>query len=420
MSGTYMYKSFFCILLISFFLASAGCGANPYKPVAGLPRDLTPSESNLIESDNVFGLKLFREIAGSQADGNMFISPLSVSMALGMTYNGAAGETEAAMRNTLGLGGMTLAEINESYQSLIELLSGLDPGVIFQIANSIWHEGTMDFEQEFIELNKTYFNAEVAGLDFGDPGSVDIINDWVDTSTNGKIDKILDSIPIGVVMYLINAIYFKGTWTSEFDKSDTRDDLFDTGGGSQAPCKMMVRTARYKYMENDDLQAVDLPYGEGEYSMTVLLPRPGKDINLLIDELNSANWSIWTGSLAETKVKLELPKFTLEYEMTLNEVLKALGMEIAFDPVEADFSRMWAGVSPDQNLYISNVKHKTFVEVNEEGTEAAAVTSVEISLTSISDDIVMRVDRPFVFVIRENYSGTILFMGRITQPTLPS
>jgi serine protease inhibitor len=397
------------ILLVCICIGSAQCASGTVSA-----RELTAAEKGLVESDNQFGFTLFQNIAGSESekDKNIFISPLSVAMALGMTYNGAAGTTRQAMQEVLGLSGLTIQEVNESYQSLIELLAGLDPKVRFQLANSIWYRQEWLFEQEFIDLNKTYFDAEVSGLDFNDPGAKDVINAWVYDNTNGKIEDIVDQIDIDTVMFLINAIYFKGTWTYEFDEELTKDDLFNLPDGSQKSCRMMTQEGDFQYFENSDFQAIDLPYGDGDYSMTILLPKAQNDVDALIEEMTEANWSQWTGSLSEEAVRLELPKFRLEYEIKLKETLKALGMGIAFGD-GADFSNMHKSVP----LFIHEVKHKTFVEVNEEGTEAAAATSVEMKFESMPDaPISMRVDRPFVFAIQEHHSGTMLFMGKIVDP----
>jgi serpin B len=391
------------------------CQEHAVSPPEKIVRELTVAEKRLVETDNKFGLKLFREIIQQEKGKNVFISPLSVSMALGMTYNGANGSTEAAMRQTLEFGDMTLEEINSSYKSLIELLSQLDPKVKFQLANSIWHRQEYAFEPEFINLNQTYFNAAVRGLDFNDPGAAKIINGWVEQNTNGKIKQIVDDpIAHDLVMFLINAIYFKGIWTYQFDPQQTRDDQFTLPDGSKKACKMMNLTAELPYFANARFQAVDLPYGDADFSMTILLPHPQTPIDALVADLQHENWQLWTKSFAKQTGNLSLPKFTLEYDLTLNEVLKVLGMEVAFSPEQADFTKM----RRIRDLYISKVKHKTFVEVNEEGTEAAAVTSVEIGVTSIGGGFTMRVDRPFVFAIRENHSGTILFVGKILEPSL--
>jgi serine protease inhibitor len=411
-----MFKKMNLLLVLIIGIALLQCSRNPVSVSKDkeIPIDLTSAEKKLVESDNKFGLKLFREIVKEEKDKNIFISPLSVSMALGMTYNGANGQTQEAMQKTLELEGLTLQEVNESYKHLIELLTQLDPKVQFQIANSIWYRQGLTFEQEFINLNKKYFNAIVSGLDFNQPDAANIINAWVNQNTNGRIEEIVDNpIDPQIVMFLINAIYFKGIWTYQFDPKLTTNELFHLPNGSNTPCKMMKQEADFQYLENSDFQAIDLPYGDGDFSMTIFLPSLQKDIDSLISEFNPENWNQWINSFYEQHLTLQFPKFTLEYEIKLNDVLKALGMAIAFDPDQADFTRLYKG---PWNLFISKVKHKTFVEVNEEGTEAAAVTSVEVGITSVGD--VMRVDRPFVFVIRENQSQTVLFIGKIVEPTL--
>jgi serpin B len=228
----------------------------------------------------------------------------------------------------------------------------------------------------------------------------------------------VDVIDPLTMMFLINAIYFKGIWTYQFDENQTRDDLFTLPDGSKKPCKMMNQEGKFRYFENDNFQAIDLPYGDGDFRMAIFLPREEKDIASLIAEFNQENWGRWMNSFYEQEVTLELPKFTLEYEIELNSALKALGMEVAFSPSGADFTKMYKEEEVLENLYISKVKHKTFVEVNEEGTEAAAVTSVEMTVTSIPLKILMRIDRTFIFAIRESRSETILFIGKIVEPTL--
>ncbi|MEA3432829.1 MAG: serpin family protein [candidate division WOR-3 bacterium] len=406
-----MYKILNFTLVLLLCIGLMQCAETPISPIS---RELTLAEKQLVKSDNKFGFKLFKEIIKEEKDKNVFISPLSVSMALGMTYNGANGSTQEAMQKTLELSGLTIQEVNESYKSLIELLTGLDPKVQFQIANSIWYRQEYSFEEEFINLCKTYFNALVRGLDFNDPNAADTINGWVEENTNGRIKEIVDK-PINplTVMFLINAIYFKGTWTYEFDEELTKDDWFYLPDGSRKPCKMMEQRSEYNYFSNPDFQAIDLPYGDGDFSMTIFLPRPQKNVDSLIAEFNEENWDNWINSFSKDSGDIYIPKFTLEYGIKLNDVLKALGMGIAFDPYWADFTRMYK----PGGIWIDKVKHKTFVKVNEEGTEAAAVTSVEMILGA-GFGFYMRVDRPFVFVIRENKSQTILFMGKIVEPTL--
>ncbi|MCG8608419.1 serpin family protein [bacterium] len=408
-------KAIHAFLLLGLICASLIFCFCTNNPVSSEARDLTLLEKQLVESDNRFGFKLFKEIVEAKPNSNIFISPLSISMALGMTLNGANGETKTAMEQTLELAGMSTDEINQSYRTLIDLLTQLDPRAVFDIANSIWYRAGMNFEQDFLDRNQTYFDAVVGALDFEDPRSVDIINDWVNENTNGKIPQIIDEITDELVMFLINAIYFNGTWTYEFDKEHTQDDVFILPGGSEQTCRMMIQTNEFNYMENDDFQAIDLPYGEGAFRMTIFLPRPNRDITGLVEGLDAENWNNWLHSFSKDSVTLQLPKFKMEYEIELNDVLSALGMGVAFDRWQADFTRMYK----PGGTYISFVKHKTFLEVDEEGTEAAAATVVAIGIVSVQPPRqmkYMRVDRPFLFVIRESHSGALLFMGKIVEP----
>ncbi len=403
--------SVFSVLIVLSLLVLAQCSDKPTEPAPVEVRQLSAGEQALVESGNDFGLNLFREIVAQEpADSNIFISPLSVAMALGMTYNGARGETQEAMQEVLELSGMDLQEVNESYQSLIELLRGLDDDVEFNLANSIWHRDDFSVEPEFIDLNQTYFDAVVRALDFNDPGAKDIINAWVNENTRGKIETIIDEIPPQMVMYLINAIYFKANWSQPFDKDNTFTAQFTRSDGTQVPCEMMVSTADFTYYRGEDFSLVDLPYGDSLYSMTVLLPDSETDLNDFATGLDEAELALWLANAVAREIYLGLPKFELEYKLKLNDVLEALGMEIAFDPTYADFT----GINKDGGLYIDEVLHKTYVKVDEEGTEAAAVTSVGVGYSSMPPSLFA--DHPFVLLIRENHSGTILFMGKITEP----
>ena len=373
------------------------------------PRPLTSVERQASEADNRFGFKLFRALSEAERDTNLFISPLSVSMALGMTMNGASGETLAAMQETLERAGLSEEEINASYQSLIELLTNLDPKVTIQIANSIWIREGFAVEPPFVDASETYFDAAVREMDFASPATVQAINGWVDEQTRGKIDKIIETIDPDVVMFLINAIYFKGTWTYEFDEAETRDEPFTQHDGTDVQVPMMRQKADLPYFHTEAFQAVDLPYGDSLFSMTVLLPHEGYDVDDLAAEIDPERWDEWTGRFRTREVDLRLPRFKLEYEKRLNDVLKALGMEVAFDPDLADLTR----INRNGGLFISYVWHKAVVEVNEEGTEAAAVTVVGIGTTSAGGPPRMHVNRPFVFALRERHSGTVLFIGKV-------
>lgn len=374
-------------------------------PEQDISRQLTMVEAELVESDNEFGLRLFKTLSSGEPDSNLFISPLSVAMALGMALNGANGATREAIESTLGFTGMSLAEINKSYQSLSGLLMKLDPKVTFQIANSIWYRESFAVEQEFLDINRTYFDAEVTAMNFSAPDATHVINSWVSNKTNGKIEKIVGRISGDVMMYLIDAVYFKGTWTYRFDPESTEDGLFYCADGSTVLCRLMNLNTELDFFSNTLCKGVNLPYGDERFSMTILMPRGNTAINSLVADLTKETWDEWLAGSTEQEVSVYLPRFRVEYEKKLNDVLADLGMGIAFTGA-ADFTKINRG----GGLWIDEVKQKTFVEVNEEGTEAAAVTSVSM-IRGMPP--ILRCDHPFLYVIRERQSGTILFIGKM-------
>ena len=384
----------------------------PGSTLDQLPRALTAGEQKVIGATNAFSIALFRRLSAANPDSNVFASPLSASMALGMAMNGASGTTYDEMRATLGFGASaTESEIGESYKSLIALLRGLDPDVDFRIANSIWYRTGLPVQPAFLDAGRNWFDAQVSALDFSSPSAVSTINDWVSASTAGKIPTILDRIEADQVMFLIDAIYFKGSWRTRFDPSRTVTGTFHAVGGDQ-PAKLMRREGTMRWLATPEFEAIDLPYGKGAYTMSVLLPAEGKRVDDVAASIGSSAWSTWMGQFHDADVELQLPRFKLSWERELIPELESLGMRAAFIDGRADFSRMTTAGS---QLYISLVKQKTFVDVNEEGTEAAAVTDVGISVTSLPVRRPFIVDRPFVFVLRERLSGTILFMGKITR-----
>jgi serpin B len=397
--------------------ATVSCGQDVIgtQRITGLPRALSRAETGLIEADNAFGLTLFtRVLAGEEEGANVFVSPLSVAMALTMAYNGADGGTREAMREALELDGLTIEGVNESYRSLIDLLRGLDPNVEFSIGNSIWYDQRYTFQQDFLDVNREYYDAEVSGLDFGSPSAAPTINEWVSGATKGRIEQIV-SPPISpeLVMFLINAIYFKGNWSRPFDKDLTRPAPFHLADGSQKQVDMMFYSGPDSVSAYSDgsVTVLDLPYGGGAYSMTIVLPAETADVASVVASLSAETWRSWTERLRVNRAVVSMPKFKLEYEIELSDALTALGMGIAFDLQAADFTRIYSG---SRRVYISKVKHKAYVDVNEEGTEAAAATSVGIGVTSLPP--VIAVDRPFLFAIRERFSGTVLFMGVLEDP----
>lgn len=372
-------------------------------------RPLTSSERALVSHANDFGFDLLKEIAPTSGDDNCFVSPLSVSMALGMTYNGARNDTEVGMRDALGYGTMSAAEISGAYRGLIDLLVGMDPSVTLTIANSIWYREGFTVEPAFITTNQDSFDAEVSALDFSAASAPGTINDWVKTETNGRIDSIVDQIDPDAIMYLIDAIYFKGTWSSEFDPAKTHDATFETQAGVQKTVRMMSQGAEFPHASRPGYTALALPYGFGLFQMTILLPDPGHTVDEVAAGLDAGAWADLQAAMTTSELDVSIPRFELEYERSLVDVLSAMGMQVAFN-AGADFS----GINPDADLYIDEVLHKTFVRVDEEGTEAAAATSVGVNEVSLPPSFV--VDRPFLFLIHDQHSGAILFAGKITDP----
>jgi serine protease inhibitor len=395
-------------------LAIEACGPSspaqsPPPLLTRLPRNLSSAELRIIDGANAFAFDLLGQATRAlRPDSNAFLSPLSASMALGMALNGAEGETLKGVQSTLRLDGMAEADFNAGYRGLIALLGGLDSRTEMRIANSMWARRGLSLEQSFSETGRTYFNAEVRNLEFDSPEAARTINQWVSSKTNGKIPKLLDQIGRDEVLFLINAIYFKGKWREAFEPKNTREGPFHGADGRDRTASLMQQEKNLRYQETADYQAVDLLYGNGAFAMTVLLPKPKQTPNGLLARLDPVAWKALTERFHGAEVNLTLPRFRLEYTRRLNDDLKALGMAVAFDPERADFSRI-ADVRP--GLYLSRVDQKTFVEVNEEGTEAAAATGVGVSVTSVPQVVEMTVDRPFVFAIRERLSGTLMFLG---------
>jgi serine protease inhibitor len=387
--------------------------SGPPPLLTALPRALSPAEVRLVAAGNRFAFGMFREVQRARPDDNIFLSPTSAAMALGMTLNGAAGTTLDSMRAALAVQGAPVEELNAGYRGLIDLLLGLDTRVDFSIANSIWARAGMPFAPAFLDAGRTSFDAEIRALDFAAPSTLTTINQWVNDKTKGKIPTILDQIAPDEVMFLINAIYFKGSWRTAFDPKATQDLPFHAADGTtRSVPTMQLRPEPLRFASSAEYLMVELLYGNGAFAMTLLLPGPGRSLADLTAGLDAGRWAEWTGSLSEQKIGLTLPRFRLEYKRELGNDLSAMGMRIAFDPDRADFSRMLSG-SIVGNLFLTKVIQKTFVDVNEEGTAAAAATSVGIGVTSAPATI--QFDRPFLFAIRERLSGTILFLGQVVK-----
>jgi serpin B len=372
-------------------------------------------DSKLVAANVRFGFKLFSETLKREGNKNVFVSPSSVAIALAMVYNGAAGETQQAMAKAMELQGISLSELNQANAELIKLLENPDPKVQLAIANSLWARQGIPFNPGFLQRNQQFYQAKVTELDFQAPGAVATINNWVSQNTRNKITEIVDRLSPDDVMMLINAIYFKGNWSKQFDPATTKQEPFFLGNGRQKSHPLMAQTGEYRYLENDQFQAVSLPYGNSQrMSMYLFLPKSNSSLSTFLQTLTADNWEQWMRQFRSREGSVKIPRFKLEYETELTPMLSALGMGTAFTR-QANFS----GLS-SVPVQIDQVKHKTFVEVNEEGTEAAAVTSIGIRATAImpTQPFDMVVNRPFFCAIRDNRTGTVLFMGAIAEPSL--
>lgn len=400
---------------VGLLMSSLSCssdGQGPFDPITDLPRPLTSAETEVIGQSNAFGFHLLQEV-DSRRDGsqpNTVLSPLSATMALGMALEGADGDTYTAMQDALGFEGLGREAVSASYRGLLDLLLNLDPNVEMAIANSAWARTGFPFHSTYFDAITANFDAEVQELDFSAPQAKDIINAWVEAKTNGRIDEIVDAINPLDILFLINAVYFKGSWTTQFDPEDTRDAIFQgPNGESFSVPTMNARDLPISLGNVDGVQVGELPYGGQAFTMVIALPPRDRSVDELMAGLDDTEWGRWMNALHEDEVPVALPKFELEWDGSLNDALMAMGMEPAFIP-SADFSLM----TPAADAHISRVKQKTFMKVDEVGTEAAAVTSVVIGATSVP--LGLYVDRPFLVAIRERLSGSILFLGVIRDP----
>jgi len=368
----------------------------------------------IVPANNNFGFRLFDQLLQQDLGQNVLMSPASVAIALAMTYNGAAGNTQMAMAKTLGLENLTLEEVNQANRALRNvLLHQSNPDMSLLIANSLWLNQDFHLEPSFLMPTQEFYAANVTNADFQSPATVSDINQWVNENTQGKIGPVVQTLDPLTVLLVINAIYFKGMWVEPFDRDYTEEREFTLLTGENKRTPMMSRTDHYSYYEGNNYQAVRLPYKASSLSMIIFLPSCGIPLESfpLLD-----CWQEWRRGNESRKGHLVLPRFKVESEVTLNEALQALGMAEAFSQDQADFSQM-AKVTKSQNIYLSQVKHQTFVKVNEEGTEAAAVTFYYADgALNIIPPFKMIVDHPFLFTIQDDGTGTVLFLGAIVEP----
>ena len=385
-------------------------GEPPGNMLSAEPIDLTLKQGEKATVDNRFALKMFKAVSKESKDPtNTFFSPLSLNLALGMLYNGASGETRTEMAEVLVLADFTPAEINEYYQKMSQALLEIDELTDISIANSIWYREGFPVKPSFIDINQTYFDAMVQSLDFNKPDATNIINSWCADKTRDKIkDIIANPIPPDIMMYLMNALYFNSNWVSKFNKANTKQADFTKADNSKIKVNLMEQTTFFPYYADPYVQCVEMPYGNNAFSMVVMLGVDNMSIDQLIDYLDDATWQKIVSSLYWRNVQIKLPRFKIECEIELNEPVKNAGMKRIFGGGFANIS--------DVPVAVSYIKQKTFVDVNEEGTEAAAVTAIAVATSVPPPPVQFFANRPFLYLIKEKSTGVILFIGRMDEP----
>ena len=371
---------------------------------------LSDAQYDLVKRNNNFALNLFSEMKGV---GSNVVSPMSVTYLMAMLANGAETSTREEIMDAIGAKDFDIDEMNAFYAYLIRRAKTADKQTTLNIANYIALNKEFKLKKKFASTIADSYQGAVESLDFTNPESTKRINGWCSEHTNNMIPTIIDQVEPSAVAYILNAIYFNGTWTDKFDKNNTKKEQFNGYTRDIMYVDMMHRNAKYYYTSNDVYSAVTLPYGSGAYSMTVILPNEGKFITDLTKTLNADTIASLRRNMEECLVDLKLPRFTTEMKLPLKGIVAKLGAPSMFDATRADFSSFANG-----NVYVSEMLQKAKIEVSEEGTKAAAVTMGMVKLTSMRPQEPRRVDfhcdRPFVYMIQDNYTGAILFMGQFT------
>lgn len=401
----------FTMLILTLIIALiSACGDDNTDKNVGAQADTT----KITKANESFAFSLLKDVT-PDSDGNIFISPTSALIAMLMVYNGADETTKSEIEAALLIEGLSTEEINDLTKLLLENMQQSDKKIDVSIANSLWINDQFAFQKDFATTMNDIFHAEIDEIAIHDNQSADRINDWVKKETNGLIEEIVEApLPADLITYIINALYFNGTWKYEFDKNLTIPDLFFAENG-EIELPFMTIDEEFDYFETDELQAVKLPYGDGEMNMQLFLPE-GDSVDNLLENLDADAWQQWQKNFSMQEGTVRLPKFKLEYETILNDSLVNLGIVEAFEPEKANFTKM---VNTDRPVYLSEVKQKTAIEVDEKGTEAAAITNAQIRTTSApleDETFYMDINRPFILTIYDEKNDHILFAGIIKTP----
>jgi serpin B len=384
---------------------------------------LSSASTNVADADNAFGFRLLNAVQKTIPSGNVVLSPVSAALDLSMVLNGADGQTRQEMLSALSLSGWELSAINEANAQLIKVIRTPANSITLSVADSLWADSRrVTLRPGYVKQTQAWYDAEMTDIDFSDPTAATQINGWASKETHGRIAKVIDRIDPADLLLLLNAVYFKGQWTHKFDKAQTQQRDFTLAGGSIKPLPRMAQSGRFDYFETPQLQAVRLSFGDGDLAMEVLLPAKSSSLGALEAQLTAEHWTNWQAQYAPRPGTIELPRFELKSNYRLNEPLQALGMTRAFHPGGAQLTGMFSsapGPLRTSRFVISSVVQSTYWKVDEEGSEAAAVTTTGIRATAIArpaQPFRMIVDRPFFCAIEDRRSGALLFVGAIYDP----
>jgi serine protease inhibitor len=384
---------------------------------------LSSASADVAAADNAFGFRLLNAVQKTVPNGNVVLSPVSAALNLSMVLNGADGQTRQEMLSALSLSGWELSAINEANAQLIKVIRTPANSITLSVADSLWVDSRrVTLRPDYVKQTQAWYDAEMNDIDFSDPTAATRINGWASKETHGRIAKVIDRIDPADLVLLLNAVYFKGQWTHKFDNAQTQQRDFALAGGAVKQVPRMAQSGRFDYFETPQLQAIRLSFGDGDLAMEVLLPAKSSSLGALEAELTAEHWTSWQAQYAPRSGTIELPRFELKSDYRLNDPLQALGMTRAFHPDGAQLTGMFAS-APGQlrtgRFVISSVVQSTYWKVDEEGSEAAAVTTTGIRAAAVARPVQpfrMIVDRPFFCAIEDRRSGALLFVGAIYDP----
>ncbi len=371
---------------------------------------LSDAERSAVEKTNEFALNLFRTQASMDSK---VVSPVSVAYLMGLLANGANGSTQSEIMKALSMNGTSLSTLNETYNAIIKTASSHDTQAQVNIANCVTVNKQVTLKDSYTATMRKTYNASVESMDFASPKALAKINSWCSKQTEGMIPKIIDQLDPSATAVLMNAVYFNGTWANKFDKDDTKTENFSGYTRDIKKVPMMHQEKKFSYTDNSDFAAITLPYGNGSFSMTVILPANGKSTTDILKSLNAKTLEKTQLDMTECVVDLKLPRFSTTTETQLNKPISALGATSMFQPGKADFSNM-----TDASMFVSTMLQKAKIEVNERGTKAAAVTAAIMTMSMLQPEeprhVTFHANRPFIYLITERYSGAIFFIGQYT------